>query len=188
VVVEKIVDAQGKIIFEAAAPEPLNEDNRAISARNAFVMSQMLNEVTRTGTAARAQAALRRPDLYGKTGTTDNAVDAWFAGYHPTLSTVVWMGYDKPQSLGDRESGSRAALPIWIDYMGAALKDVPVAPVPVTPAGLTRNGSDWLYSEWQSGGWVARISDTLGAQYATPPDLLSPLTVDRGAIPAGLLN
>jgi penicillin-binding protein 1A len=188
VVVEKIVDAQGKIIFEAAAPEPLNEDNRAISARNAFVMSQMLNEVTRTGTAARAQAALRRPDLYGKTGTTDNAVDAWFAGYHPTLSTVVWMGYDKPQSLGDRESGSRAALPIWIDYMGAALKDVPVAPVPVTPAGLTRYGGDWLYSEWQSGGWVARISDTLGAQYATPPDLLSPLTVDRGAIPAGLLN
>jgi penicillin-binding protein 1A len=188
VVVEKITDAQGKVIFEASAPEPLNEDNRAISARNAFVMNQMLNEVTRTGTAARAQAALRRPDLYGKTGTTDNAVDAWFAGYQPTLSTVVWMGYDKPQSLGDRESGSRAALPIWIDYMGAALKDVPVAPVPVTPAGLTRDGNDWLYSEWQSGGWVASLSDSLGVQFATPPDLLSPFTVEHGANPAGLLN
>ncbi|MEZ5707322.1 MAG: PBP1A family penicillin-binding protein [Burkholderiaceae bacterium] len=94
VVVEKIIDAQGKVLFEAPPPETLNDDNRAIPARNAYVMSSLLNDVTRYGTGARAQALLKRRDIYGKTGTTDNAFDAWFAGYHPSLATVVWMGYD----------------------------------------------------------------------------------------------
>lgn len=169
VVVEKITDAQGKVLFEAPPPQALTEDVRAISARNAFVMNSLLNDVARTGTGAQAQAKLKRGDLYGKTGTTDDAVDAWFAGYQPALATVVWMGYDQPRSLGARESGSRAALPIWIDYMGAALKDTPVAaPAPVPP-GLVRDGQDWLYSEWQSGGAVARISDESGVEYAPPP-------------------
>ncbi|MEZ5702195.1 MAG: hypothetical protein R3E42_10015 [Burkholderiaceae bacterium] len=130
---EKIIDAQGKVLFEAPPPETLNDDNRAIPARNAYVMSSLLNDVTRYGTGARAQALLKRRDIYGKTGTTDNAFDAWFAGYHPSLATVVWMGYDQPRSLGSRESGSRAALPIWIDYMGSALKGVPNAPLGSPP-------------------------------------------------------
>ena len=115
VVVEKITDAQGKVLFEAPPPAPLTDESRAIPGRNAFVMSSLLNDVTRTGTAARAQAQLKRNDVYGKTGTTDDAVDAWFTGYHPTLATAVWMGYDKPRSLGGRESGGRAALPSWMD-------------------------------------------------------------------------
>ncbi|HSW21407.1 MAG TPA: PBP1A family penicillin-binding protein, partial [Burkholderiaceae bacterium] len=92
VVVEKITDANGKVLFETPPPAPLTDDSRAIPERNAFVMSSLLNDVTRTGTAARAQAQLKRNDVYGKTGTTDDAVDAWFTGYHPTLATAVWMG------------------------------------------------------------------------------------------------
>ena len=169
VVVEKITDAQGKVLFEAPPPEPLTEANRAIPARNAFVMSSLLNEVTRSGTAARAQAALKRPDIFGKTGTTNDAVDAWFAGYQPSLATAVWVGYDKPRSLGGGESGGRIALPIWIDYMGAALKSTPVAQAPAVPDGLTRVGEDWMYAEWQNSGSVAQISDQAGVQYTQTP-------------------
>ncbi len=167
VIIEKITDAQGKLLFEAPPPEALTEDNRAIPARNAFVISSLLNEVTRTGTAARAQAQLGRGDLYGKTGTTNDAVDAWFAGYQPTLATAVWMGYDQPRGLGGGESGGRLALPIWIDFMGAALKGVPIAPAPAAPEGLVREGEEWLYAEWRDGGWVSNISDTGGVQYKT---------------------
>ncbi len=169
VVVEKITDAQGKVLFEAPPPEALTEANRAIPARNAFVMSSLLNEVTRSGTAARAQATLKRPDVYGKTGTTNDAVDAWFAGYQPSLATAVWVGYDKPRSLGGGESGGRIALPIWIDYMGAALKGTPVAQPPAAPEGLARQGEDWIYAEWQGSGSVAQISDQGGVQYAQTP-------------------
>lgn len=172
VVIEKITDAQGKLLFEAPPPAALNDDNRAIPARNAYVMSSLLADVTRVGTAARAQAALRRPDIYGKTGTTNDVVDAWFAGYQPTLAAVVWLGHDKPRSLGDHESGGRLALPIWIDFMATALRDVPVAPLGAPPAGLVRENDDWLYSEWQNGGAVAAISEGSGTQYAGPPTLI----------------
>jgi penicillin-binding protein 1A len=135
-------------------------------------MNSLLADVTRVGTAARAQATLKRPDIYGKTGTTNDVVDAWFAGYQPTLAAVVWLGHDKPRSLGDHESGGRLALPIWTDYMASALKGVPVAPPGAPPAGLVRENDDWLYSEWQNGGAVAAISDSAGTAYAGPPTLI----------------
>jgi penicillin-binding protein 1A len=190
VVVEKITDAQGKTLFEAPAPEALTEDNRVIPARNAYVMSSLLNDVTRYGTGARAQALLKRRDVYGKTGTTDNAFDAWFTGYHPTLATVVWMGYDKPRSLGSRESGSRAALPIWIDYMGSALKKTPNTPLGPPPPGLTREDDDWLYAEWKNGGYVQRISDEDGVEYAPEPGRFLPNIPDwaRALISSGPRN
>ena len=176
VVIEKITDAQGKVLFEAPPAAALTEDNRALPERNAYVMSSLLNDVTRTGTAAQAQARLKRTDIYGKTGTTNDAVDAWFTGYHPSLATAVWMGYDKPRSLGGGASGGGLALPIWIDFMGAALKGVPVAQPPAPPAGLSRVNDEWLYSEWvDGGGWVSSISDAGGTQYAGPPTLLDAL-------------
>ncbi|MDZ4237753.1 MAG: PBP1A family penicillin-binding protein [Hydrogenophaga sp.] len=175
VVIEKITDAQGKVLFEAPPPAALTEDNRALPERNAYVMSSLLNDVTRVGTAARAQALLKRPDLYGKTGTTNDAIDAWFTGYHPSLATAVWLGYDKPRSLGASASGGGLALPIWIDFMGDALKSVPVVPPPAPPAGLSRVNGEWLYSEWLEGGWVSSISDTGGVQYAGPPAVLDAL-------------
>ncbi len=165
VVIEKITDAQGKVLFEAASAPTLTDDNRAIPARNAYVMNSMLNEVTRSGTAARAQASLKRPDIYGKTGTTDDAVDAWFVGYQPTLVAAVWVGHDQPRSLGDSESGGRVALPIWIDYMRTALKGRPIATPSPAPAGLERSGDAWLYSEWRDGGAVSALSDAAGTQY-----------------------
>ena len=175
VVIEKITDAQGKVLFEAPPPAALTEDNRAVPERNAYVMSSLLNDVTRVGTAAKAQALLKRPDIYGKTGTTNDAIDAWFTGYHPSLATAVWLGYDKPRSLGGGASGGGLALPIWIDFMADALKGVPVAQQPTPPAGLSRVNDEWLYSEWLEGGWVSSISDTGGTQYAGPPTALDAL-------------
>jgi penicillin-binding protein 1A len=172
VVIEKITDAKGKTLFEAPPPPVLTEENRAIPARNAYVMNSLLADVTQVGTAARVQAVLRRSDLHGKTGTTNDVMDAWFAGYQPGLAAVAWMGYDQPRSLGDHGSGARLAMPIWMDYMGAALKGVPVAATPEPPPGLLRFNDDWLYAEWANGGAVARIEDSAGTEYAGPPTLI----------------
>ncbi|HMN93239.1 MAG TPA: PBP1A family penicillin-binding protein [Hydrogenophaga sp.] len=175
VVVEKIIGAQGKVLFEAPPPAERTEDNRAIPARNAWLSTDLLAEVTRSGTAASVQQRLGRSDLYGKTGTTDKAFDAWFAGFHPSLAAVVWVGHGSPRSLGPQESGSRTALPIWTDFMGRALRGVPVAAPAAAPPGLGRSGDDWIYSEWQDGGWITEITDEKGVQLAGPPTLLDAL-------------
>jgi penicillin-binding protein 1A len=168
VVIERVLDAQGKTLFEAPAAAPFTDANRVLPERNAYVTNSLLNEVTRSGTAARAQAQLKRTDVYGKTGTTNDAVDAWFVGYQPSLAVAVWVGHDEPRSLGEREFGGGLALPIWLDYMAAALKAVPVASPREPPAGLVREGDDWLYTEWQQGGWVQRISAEAGVVMAPP--------------------
>jgi penicillin-binding protein 1A len=155
--IERITDARGEVLFEAPAPQPLADDTRVIDARNAFVVGSLLNEVTRTGTAAKAQQQLARADLHGKTGTTNDAVDAWFAGYQPGRVAVVWLGYDEPRSLGDRESGGGLALPVWIAYMRQALAGVPPERAPVAPEGVQRAGGDWVYDEWVEGGYVRAI-------------------------------
>jgi len=157
VLVERITDAQGRVLFEAPPPAPLAEDARVLPARNVFVTSSLLQDVTRVGTAARAQATLGRSDLYGKTGTTDDAVDAWFAGFHPSVAAVAWVGYSEPRSLGERESGGGLALPIWIDYMATALKGVPEVPLE-PPPGVLKIDQDWVYEEWALGGWIERLS------------------------------
>ncbi|TNF59553.1 MAG: penicillin-binding protein, partial [Burkholderiales bacterium] len=172
VVVEKIIDAQGQVLFEAPPPALRSDDNRAIAARNAWLSADMLSGVTRSGTAASVQQRLERPDLYGKTGTTDNAFDAWFAGFHPSLAAVVWVGHGTPRSLGPQESGARTALPIWTDFMARALKGVPVASPGPPPAGLARSGEDWIYSEWAEGGWITGITDEHGVELAGPPTLI----------------
>ncbi|MET0382579.1 MAG: PBP1A family penicillin-binding protein [Burkholderiaceae bacterium] len=165
--IEKITDAQGKVLFQAPAlPEAPGEPQRIIPARNAFVMASLLNEVARAGTGAKAQAALRRSDIYGKTGTTNDAVDTWFAGFQPKIATVVWMGRDDNTSLGAREFGATLALPIWIDYMRAAVKPLPVAALP-TPPGVQEAGGDWLYDEFAAGGYIAQ----LGMDPGNPPSI-----------------
>jgi penicillin-binding protein 1A len=156
VLIQKIARASGEVVFEAK-PQVLDETLRTVSARNTFMVSSLLQEVTRSGTAAKAQAALKRPDLYGKTGTTNDVVDAWFAGYQPGVVAVVWVGYDTPRSLGTRASGSALALPAWIDYMSVALNGVPVQEMQ-PPEGVVRVGDDWRYAEWAEGGFI----DSLG--------------------------
>lgn len=159
VFIERITDAQGKVVFEAPAPVPFDEAQRAVPARNVFVTNSLLQEVTRTGTAARAQKELQRSDLYGKTGTTNDAVDAWFAGFQPGVVGVAWMGYDTPRSLGARESGGGLALPIWIGHMRTALKGVPIQPDPLPPldGSVVQRDGDWVYSEYAEGNDVESI-------------------------------
>jgi penicillin-binding protein 1A len=122
-VVQRIVDDHGNVLAQAQPPRAGDESLRVIDARNAFLMDSMLHDVVRYGTAARAMS-LGRSDLAGKTGTTNDLVDAWFAGYQPTLVAISWIGFDQPRKLGNSETGSVAALPIWMSYMGKALKGV----------------------------------------------------------------
>jgi penicillin-binding protein 1A len=122
--IHKIVDDRGNPLA-LANPRRAGEDApRVIDPRNAFIMDSMMQDVTRYGTAARA-ARLGRHDLAGKTGTTNEFVDAWFAGYQPSLVGIAWVGYDQPRSLGRNQTGGAVALPIWIGYMEKALKEVP---------------------------------------------------------------
>lgn len=135
--VSRIEDQRGKIIFQAQPGELCSyclpdhgekaswrPAERVISPANAFITTSMLQQVVRTGTARRANT-LGRSDLAGKTGTTNNFRDAWFSGFNHSVVTTVWIGFDKPKDLGKGEAGSRAALPVWIDYMKVALKGVP---------------------------------------------------------------
>jgi len=124
-IVKQIVDSQGNIIAATQPGVAGDESLRAIDARNAYLMDSMMHDVTRRGTAARAGQALKRYDLAGKTGTTNDYIDAWFCGYHPTVVGIAWIGFDQPKRLGNGETGGSAALPIWIGFMGKALKGVP---------------------------------------------------------------
>jgi penicillin-binding protein 1A len=155
VVIKRISDADGKTLFEAPTPT-VDESTRVIPARNAFLISTLLQEVTRSGTAARAQAQLKRPDLFGKTGTTNDVVDAWFAGFQPHLVAVVWVGYDTPRSLGSHASGSSLALPAWIQFMGTALAKEPVQDLS-PPDGVVWTDNGWRYAEWANGGFLTSL-------------------------------
>jgi penicillin-binding protein 1A len=153
--ITRLTDGKGRLLSETK-PQVLDETVRTVDVRNTFVMTSLLQEVTRSGTAARAQALLKRPDIYGKTGTTNDSQDAWFAGFHRQLVGVVWMGYDTPRKLGDRETGGGLSLPIWIDYMSYALKGVPVEEPPV-PEGVVSIGGEWYYEEYTHGAGVSSV-------------------------------
>jgi penicillin-binding protein 1A len=143
--IRRVTDADGHVLFDAAA-QAHGDDSSAISERNAFVVSSMLQEVTRSGTAAKVQATLKRSDLYGKTGTTSDAMDAWFAGFQPGLVAVAWIGYDQPRSLGNHEFGATLAVPVWTQFMQQALRDVPVQEL-APPAGVRQQDGDWVYDD-----------------------------------------
>ena len=166
--ISRVTDTKNHVINEARVPV-LDEGARTIDARNAFVMTSLLQEVTRSGTAAKAQATLKRPDVYGKTGTTNDSHDAWFAGWQKNIVAVVWMGYDDPKKLGDRETGGGLALPIWIDYMSTMLRGVPVQE-PSAPEGVINLNGEWYYEEYARGGGVSSVGlDDKAAPAPTPP-------------------
>lgn len=169
--ISRVTDHRGKVLFEATPPE-LNDSKRVIDERNAFVMNSLLQEITRTGTAARAQSTLGRPDLYGKTGTTNDAVDAWFVGFQPSVVAATWVGYDTPRNLGSRETGGGLSLPIWMSYMSQALKGEPVATY-TPPRGVIRVGGEWYYEEYGPGNSVHGIGlDDPWPGQAPDPSLL----------------
>ena len=154
-IVRDIQDDKGNILAQAQ-PIPAGDDTlRVIDPRNAFLMDSMLREVTLSGTAARASVQLKRRDLAGKTGTTNEHVDAWFCGYQRTIVGCSWIGFDQPKNLGNGETGGSAALPMWIGYMSRALKDVPESfqPQPEglvaidTPGSGRGPGKEFFYKE-----------------------------------------
>lgn len=153
--IERVTDHRGRVLSHTQ-PSPLDETPQAIDPRNAFITSSLLQEVTRSGTGAKARAALKRPDIYGKTGTTNDAHDAWFAGFQPSMAAVAWVGYDNPRDLGSKETGGGLALPIWVQFMQHALKDTPVSELKA-PKGVSREGSDWAYNEFTRGRGVASL-------------------------------
>ncbi|WP_382161463.1 penicillin-binding protein 1A [Hydrogenophaga sp. ANAO-22] len=167
----RVSDHKGKLLYEAPEVSP-TEEQRAIEPRNAFIMNSLLQEITRSGTAARAQATLKRTDLYGKTGTTNDSVDAWFVGYQPTLVAAAWVGYDSPRNLGSRETGGGLSLPIWISFMTEALKGVPVASY-TAPSGVINVGGEWYYEEFGPGRGVHSLGlqDPLPGATGAPPEL-----------------
>ncbi|MFT4267477.1 MAG: penicillin-binding protein 1A [Xenophilus sp.] len=153
--ITKVTDHRDKVLVDVQPPL-LNETMRTIPQRNAFIMDSLLQSVASGGTAAKAQATLKRTDLYGKTGTTNDSLDAWFAGFQPTLAAVVWMGYDTPRKLGDRETGGGLSLPIWIGFMQAALKGVPVTEI-AAPPGVVNVGGEWYYDDFTPGRAVSTL-------------------------------
>ncbi|WP_018076893.1 penicillin-binding protein 1A [Thiobacillus denitrificans] len=122
--IDKVYDKDGRLLMQASPQQAGGNAPRVIDPRNAWLMTTMMQDVVRYGTAARA-GQLGRSDIAGKTGTTNDARDTWFAGYNPGLVAIVWMGYDQPRSLGRRETGAQSALPIWMSFMDTALKRVP---------------------------------------------------------------
>jgi penicillin-binding protein 1A len=130
--IQKVTDDKGTVLFEAAPAVVGAADGaqaeRVIDPRNAFIMTSLMREVVRSGTAT-AALTLGRGDLAGKTGTTNDHFDAWFAGFNPELVAVSWIGFDNPADLGNNETGGRAALPIWMGYMGKVLKGRPEKPL-----------------------------------------------------------
>lgn len=151
-VVKEMYDGSGRLIARTDPPLAGQSAARVIDARNAWLIDSMMRDVVQRGTATRARV-LKRKDLAGKTGTTNDYVDAWFCGYHPDLVAVSWMGFGQPRNMGRGETGGAAALPIWIDYMRSALEGAPeVSPPP--PSGLKRvenglgTGRDYHYAEY----------------------------------------
>ena len=154
--IDKMIDSKGAVLFEAKPVSVGDGAPRVLDARTAFVMDSLLQEVTKTGTAASARPKLGRNDIAGKTGTTNDSHDAWFAGYNQKVVAIAWIGFDKPASLGDRETGGGLALPMWISYMTTALKDIPQGSREV-PTGVTQVDGDWYIPEFATGGGAREL-------------------------------
>ncbi|MES2071385.1 MAG: penicillin-binding protein 1A [Pseudomonadota bacterium] len=167
--IQKVTDARGTVISETKPPAAAQEESRVIDSRNAYIVDTMLREVVRTGTGAMASQRLGRKDLAGKTGTTSDAMDGWFAGYAGDVVAVAWMGYDDPKSLGGREFGATLALPIWIDYMRQAMSGKPETQRNL-PEGVSFMDGDWMYNEFSNGSGIKTLdmdaapADTAGTQ------------------------
>ena len=146
--IDRITDTTGREVAKANPVQSGDENALIIDPRNAFLMDSMLKTVAQSGTAARVTKELKRKDLAGKTGTTNDSRDAWFAGYATGVAGVAWLGYDRPRSLGERETGGGLALPIWIDYLKEVLPEVPQKERPV-PHGVVQVNGEYYLDEAQ---------------------------------------
>jgi penicillin-binding protein 1A len=156
--ISKITDTNGNVLSQAIPDKAGDEANRVIDERNAFLMDSMMKDVVRFGTATKA-LVLKRPDIAGKTGTTNDSIDAWFAGYQSKLVGIAWMGFDQPKNLGNKETGGGLALPIWIGYMQKALKEIPIEERAV-PNGIIQAEGDFFYAENPPGSAIRNLGET----------------------------
>ncbi|WP_229204675.1 penicillin-binding protein 1A [Duganella sp. CF458] len=163
--IAKVTDSNGKVLSQANPDKAGDEKNRVIDERNAFLMDSMMKDVVRFGTATRA-LSLKRPDIAGKTGTTNDSIDAWFAGYQAKLVGIAWIGFDQPKNLGNKETGGGLALPIWISYMGKALKSIPVEERSI-PQGIIAQDGEYYYAENPPGVGIDSLE---GATRGTPAE------------------
>ena len=151
-IISKVTDDSGRVLSSARPVKAGDEAIRVLDARNVYLMDSMLNDVARYGTAARASAILKRTDLAGKTGTTNDHVDAWFSGFQATVVGIAWIGFDQPKKLGYNETGGVAALPIWVNYMQKVLKGVPERlPMTAPPEGIINVAGEYYYKEFAPG-------------------------------------
>lgn len=180
-VIDKIYDSQDHL---KAQMQPLVAGENApqvIDPRNAYIMYKMMQDVVKYGTA-RGALALGRNDIAGKTGTTNDNKDAWFVGFNPDIVTAVYIGFDKPRSMGRAGYGGTIALPVWVEYMRYALKGKPATGMKV-PAGMVLRNGEYFYKERQSTDPALRIdnsssrSDADGSESSTP----KPAAADNGA-------
>jgi penicillin-binding protein 1A len=155
--ISKITDTNGNVLSQAIPDKAGDEANRVIDERNAFLMDSMMKDVVRFGTATKA-LVLKRPDIAGKTGTTNDSIDAWFAGYQSKLVGIAWMGFDQPKNLGNKETGGGLALPIWIGYMQKALKEIPIEERAV-PNGIIQAEGDFFYAENPPGSAIRNLGE-----------------------------
>ncbi|MFM0275223.1 penicillin-binding protein 1A [Paraburkholderia aspalathi] len=173
--IAEVTDQRGIVVAHAQPLVAEQSAPHAIEPRNAYVMNSLLQSVAQRGTGAKSNV-LKRTDLGGKTGTTNDSRDAWFGGYQHTLTAIAWIGYDNPRSLGDKETGGGLALPVWIEYMARALKGVPDYKMPM-PDGVTELGSELYFDEFTPGhGFVSTVgisqaaldAEASGASAAAP--------------------
>ncbi len=160
--IDRVIDDSGELLSRAEPARAGGEAPAILDPRHVYILNSMLQDVIRSGTGRKA-LSLGRSDLAGKTGTTNEAQDAWFAGYHPQMAAVAWVGFDQPRSLGERETGGGLALPIWISFMADSLKKVPVTQMPVPP-GIIRVGNE-IYTAESAPGVGVR---TLGLEDPIP--------------------
>ena len=146
-----MTDAQGATLMQATNRQAGDPSIRAIDERNAFVMNSLLHRVAINGTARRATRELKRDDIAGKTGTSNDSQDAWFCGYAGNTVAGGWMGYDQPKPLGSRETGGGLVLPIWVDFMRTALKDVPET-ARIQPESVVERDGLYYYRDPVKGG------------------------------------
>jgi penicillin-binding protein 1A len=188
--IDYVTDSSNNVLMRAKPIVAGDSAARVLDPRTVYVMNDMLRGVAQFGTAARAGRELGRKDLAGKTGTTNDSVDAWFAGYTPQLVGVAWLGFDQPQSLGSRETGGGAALPIWMGYMKKALERFPEEPTGPPPSGLIVQGDSMYFAEYPPGEAISRVG--LDQQPKESIDeLLDSLNMtgdNSGAAPAPISN
>ncbi|WP_082621525.1 penicillin-binding protein 1A [Bordetella sp. N] len=155
--IDKVTDGDGKVLMQAQPQKAGDESVRAVDPRVAWIMDDLLKGVATYGTAARAHQVLKRSDVGGKTGTTNDSVDVWFSGYTPALATTVWMGFDQPRSLGSNEFGAGLTLSAWMQYMQQALKGIPEAKPRPQPQGMLVDNGEYYLSEFPPGQAVATL-------------------------------